>query len=91
MRKEDITLTRDDHHLYVTAAKADAVRDWADVTVRKAESFAGAASRTIKIGGKFDLPNMKCAAPENGELKIFVPRKDGPAAAQHARVKVAFA
>ena len=87
VRKEDITLTRDEHHIYVTAAKAEAARDWSDVTVKRLESFSGAASRTIKVGGKFDVARLAVVA-DNGELRVFVPRRDGAASQAKARVAV---
>jgi HSP20 family molecular chaperone IbpA len=54
VKKEDVALQIDAHHVFVSADKrVERDSEGADSLVHKLESFSGFAQRTIKVGGKF--------------------------------------
>ena len=75
-KKEEIKMELEDGYLTIAAARtaSNEERSEQGKLVRQ-ERFSGSCTRTYFIGEEMNVEDIK-ARYENGELKVFVPKKD---------------
>ena len=67
-KKEEIKMELEDGYLTIAAARTASNEE-------RSERFSGSCTRTYFIGEEMNVEDIK-ARYENGELKVFVPKKD---------------
>ena len=75
-RKEDIKMELEDGYLTISAVRAAQESEEAEMgRLVRQERVSGSCTRTYYIGDEITVEDIR-AKYENGELKVFVPKKD---------------
>ena len=75
-KKEEIKMELEDGYLTIAAARTASNEECSEQgKLVRQERFSGSCTRTYFIGEEMNVEDIK-ARYENGELKVFVPKKD---------------